>query len=78
MSQVIIRVRSEVAMILRSALKPSYKYIPSIGNAKAKQAKFEGSLKLEAGEFVAFYVGNGGDGHARDAVGLDAVITAEK
>lgn len=45
---------------------------------KARQAKFEGSLKLEAGEFVAFYVGNGGDGHARDAVGLDAVITAEK
>ncbi|MEI7469454.1 MAG: hypothetical protein WCL57_14675 [Chloroflexota bacterium] len=28
-------------MILRSALKPSYKYIPSIGNAKAKQAKYE-------------------------------------
>ncbi len=45
---------------------------------KARQAKFEGSLKLEAGEFVAFYVGNGGDGHARDAVGLDAVITPEK
>lgn len=45
---------------------------------KGGQAKYEGSLKLEAGEFVAFYVGNGGDGHARDAVGLDAVITAEK
>lgn len=45
---------------------------------KAGQAKYEGSLKLEAGEFVAFYVGNGGDGYARDAVGLDAVITAEK
>lgn len=45
---------------------------------KTEQAKFEGSLKLAEGEFVAFYVGDGGDGHASDAVGLDAVITAEK
>ena len=47
-------------------------------NPKSGQAKYEGSLKLEEGEFVAFYVGNGGDGHGGDAVGLDAVITAEK
>ena len=46
-------------------------------NSKAEQAKYDGSLKLETGEFVAFYVGNGGDGHASDAVGLDAVIVAE-
>lgn len=45
---------------------------------KTEQAKFEGSLKLAEGEFLAFYVGNGGDGHGSDAVGLDAVITAEK
>lgn len=45
---------------------------------KTEQAKFEGSLKLAEGEFVAFYVGDGGDGHGSDAVSLDAVITAEK
>jgi len=41
------------------------------------QKEYEGSVKLDAGEFVAFYVGNGGDGYAGDAVGLDAVVTAE-
>ena len=45
---------------------------------QSDQAKYEGSLKLDEGEFVAFYVGDGGDGHASDAVGLDVVITAEK
>jgi hypothetical protein len=42
-----------------------------------KQAGFKESVKLEAGEFVAFYVGNGGDTHANDAVGLEAVIASE-
>lgn len=46
-------------------------------NPKTEKAKYEGSLKLEEGEFVAFYVGNGGDGHGGDAVGLDAVIAGE-
>ena len=45
---------------------------------KSDQAKYEGALKLDEGEFLAFYVGDGGDGHASDAVGLDVVITAEK
>lgn len=44
---------------------------------QSEQKDYEGSVKLDAGEFVAFYVGNGGDGYAGDAVGLDAVITAE-
>ena len=43
MSQVIIRVRSDVAMTLRAALQPSHKHIPSKSNAKAKQAKYEAS-----------------------------------
>jgi len=47
-------------------------------NPQIKQAEYEGSVKLEAGEFVAFHVGNGGDGHASDAVGLEASITAEE
>lgn len=47
-------------------------------NPQIKQAEYEGSVKLEAGEFVAFRVGNGGDGHASDAVGLEAVISAEE
>jgi hypothetical protein len=42
-----------------------------------KQADYKESVKLEAGEFVAFYVGNGGDTHANDAVGLEAVIASE-
>lgn len=45
---------------------------PDIG-----QKEYEGSVKLDAGEFVAFYVGNGGDGYAGDAVGLDAAVAAE-
>lgn len=47
-------------------------------NQKIKQADYEGSVKLEAGEFVAFFVGNGGDGYASDAVGLEAVIVAQE
>ena len=47
-------------------------------NPQVNQAEYEGSVKLEAGEFVAFYVGNGGDTHANDAVGLEAVITSEE
>ena len=36
------------------------------------------TLNVKAGEFVAFYVGNGGDTHANDAVGLEAVIASEE
>jgi len=47
-------------------------------NPQIKQVEHEESVKLEAGEFVAFYVGNGGDTHASDAVGLEAVIASEE
>jgi len=46
-------------------------------DTESGQKDYEGSVKLDAGEFVAFYVGNGGDGYAGDAVGLDAAIAAE-
>jgi len=47
-------------------------------NPQIKQVEHEESVTLEAGEFVAFYVGNGGDTHANDAVGLEAVIASEE
>ena len=47
-------------------------------NPQIKQVEHQEAVKLEAGEFVAFYVGNGGDTHASDAVGLEAVITSEE
>ncbi len=46
-------------------------------DTESGQKDYEGSVKLDAGEFVAFYVGNGGDGYAGDSVGLDAAIAAE-